>query len=204
MSPVRQPQPVLCAGAVLAGGAGHRLGGGKAGVTVGGRPLLDHALQTVGRVARPVAVVVRADTVLPPLPVPPPLVWTENDGPRHPMAGVVHALERSEGSAVLVCAVDMPLLDPATLRVILTGAALAPAAAVVVPQAAGHLQVLCALYRPAALAGLAGFDPDARAADLVRALGPAVIPFPDATPFFNVNTPEDVGRAEALLQARGA
>jgi len=203
VSPVRQPQPVLCAGAVLAGGAGRRLGGGKAGVVVGGRPLLDHALQALGRVARPVAVVVRTDTVLPPLPVPPPLVWTEDDGVRHPMAGVVHALERSVGSAVLVCAVDMPLMDPATLRVILAGAALAPEAAVVVPLAGGHLQVLCALYRTVALAGLRDFDPDVRAADLVSALRPAVIPFEDEIPFFNVNTPNDARRAEELLRARG-
>jgi molybdopterin-guanine dinucleotide biosynthesis protein A len=187
---------------VLAGGEGRRLGGDKATVRVGGRTLLDHALATVGRVARPVAVVARRDTALPPLPVPPPLIWVEPDGPRHPLTGVVHALEQADGRPVLVCAVDMPLLDAATLRVILIAAALAPDAPVVAAQAGGHLQVLCALYRPAALPALRRFDPAARAQDLVTALGPAIVPFEDPQPFFNVNRPEDVLQAGALLAAR--
>lgn len=189
-------------GAVLAGGEGRRLGGDKATVRVAGRPLLDHALTTIGRVARPVAVVARKETALPPLPTPPPQIWIEPDGPRHPLTGVVHALEQAEGRAVLVCAVDMPLLDPGTLRVILIAAALAPEAPVVAPQAGGHLQVLCALYRPAALAALRRFDPAQRAQDLVSALGPAIVPFEDPAPFFNVNRPEDVLQADALLRAR--
>jgi molybdopterin-guanine dinucleotide biosynthesis protein A len=203
MPPVRQPQPVSCTGVILAGGAGRRLGGDKALVEVGGRPLAAGPLEALRKVCRPVVVLARAQTRLPPLGEPPPPVWLEDDEqPRHPMTGVVHALRHAEGRPVLVCAVDMPLLDAATLRVVLTAAAVVPEAPVVVPQAGGHLQVLCALYRPAALAGLEGFDPSARAADLVDALGPAVIPFQDDTPFFNVNAPEDVVRAEALLQVR--
>lgn len=199
MPPVRHPPPVPCAGAILAGGEGRRLGGDKAAVLVAGRPLLDRALTTVGRVARPVAVVARERTRLPGSP---PLVWIEPDGPQHPLAGVVHALERAEERAVLVCAVDMPLLDVATLNVILIAAALAPEAPVVVPQADGHLQVLCALYRPQALDGLRGFGDDISATALVSALAPALVPFEDATPFFNVNTPHDVEEAEATLSRR--
>lgn len=200
--PVTHPAPVPCAGAVLAGGAGRRIGGDKAAVVVAGRPLLEHVLRTLSRVASPVAVVVRADTVLPPLPEPAPPLWVEPDGPRHPLAGVVHALEQARGRPVLVCAVDLPLLDPATLRVLLIAAALAPAAPAVVPQTGKELQVLCALYRPAALAGLRDFPADARAQEVVAALGPAVVPFADESPFFNVNRPEDVREAEARLAAR--
>jgi molybdopterin-guanine dinucleotide biosynthesis protein A len=200
--PVSHPAPVPCAGAVLAGGAGRRIGGDKAAVAVAGRPLLEHALRTLARVASPVAVVARAETVLPELPGPPVPRWIEPDGPRHPLVGVVHALEQARGRPVLVCAVDLPLMDPATLRVLLIAAALAPDAPAVVPRTGKQLQVLCALYRPAALAGLRGFDPDARAQDVVAALGPALVPFPDESPFFNVNRPEDVQEAEARLAAR--
>ncbi|MCW2999331.1 MAG: molybdenum cofactor guanylyltransferase [Solirubrobacterales bacterium] len=195
------PQPLPCTGVVLAGGAGRRLGGDKALMQICGRPLLAGPLEALRKVCRPVAVVARAQTKLPPLDDPPP-VWLEADGPRHPVTGVVHALQQAGGRPVLVCAVDMPLLDAATLRIILTAAAVVPDAPVVVPQSGGHLHVLCALYRQSALPGLQRFDPGARAVDLVSALGPAVIPFEDDTPFFNVNAPEDVLQAEALLAAR--
>lgn len=218
MPPVRHPAPLPCAGAILAGGQGRRIGGDKAGVLVAGRSLLDRAVETVSRVARPVAVVARAETVLPPLaaaaadslsadvprfPSAAPAVWLEpEDAPQHPLTGVVHALECAAGGAVLVCAVDLPLLDPQTLRVILIAAALAPAAPAIVPRTGKHLQVLCALYRPQALDGLRGFDPEARAVDVVSALGPAIVPFDDDAPFFNVNRPEDVTAAESMLSRR--
>ncbi len=206
MPPVRQPQPVAAVGVVLAGGAGRRIGGDKALVEVGGRPLATWPLGALRTVCRPVVVVARAATRLPAWDPdrPAPEVWTEPDGPQHPLAGVVHALEQADGRAVLVCATDLALVDADTLQVVLAAASMAPEAPAVVPQAGGHVQVLCALYRPAALDGLRGFAPDARAADVVGALEPAIVPFEDDTPFFNVNTPQDLVEAEALLAARSA
>ena len=202
MPPVRQPPAIACTGVVLAGGAGRRIGGDKALVPVAGEPLVTWPLRALRRVCRPVVVVARADTVLPPFASGAPDVWTEDvAAPRHPVTGIVHALRQADGP-VLVCAGDLPLVDVATLRVILTAAALVPEAPVVVPEAGGHRQVLCALYRPASLATLSAAAADARLADLVDALGPAVVPFEDDVPFFNVNAPDDVARAEALLQRR--
>lgn len=204
MPPVRVPQPVAATGVVLAGGAGRRMGGDKALTPVLGRPLIVWPLDALRRVCRPVTVVARSSTALPPELIPTPEVWPEDDdAARHPLSGIVHALRRAGDRAVLVCAADMPLLDAATLRVLLTAASLSPDAPVVVPEADGRLQVLCALYRPPALVGLEGFAPDARTADLVRGLGPAVVPFADGTPFFNVNAHADVPTAERLLLRRG-
>lgn len=203
MTRARPPVPESCVGAVLAGGAGRRIGGDKAGVVVAGRPLVRWPLDAVRRVCDPVAVVARPDTSLPLLDDPPTTVWREDAcAPRHPLSGVVHALRVAAGRPVLVCAGDLALLDVATLHILLTAAALAPEAAVVAPEAGGRLQVLCAVYRPAALAGLEGFAADARVTDVVGALDPAVVPFADAAPFFNVNTPADAERAGALLAAR--
>jgi len=198
------PDTARCVGVVLAGGEGRRLGGDKATVTVQGRPLLYGPLAALGAVCSTVAVVARPDTALPPFPQGAPDLWLEGPGPRHPLTGVVHALRQAAGRAVLVCAVDLPLLDVLTLRIILAAAEAAPEAAAVVPRTQEHLQVLCALYRPAALASLQRFDPNARVADLVGALGPAIVPFDDATPFFNVNTPQDVLTAGLLLDQRAA
>ena len=70
------------------------------------------------------------------------------------------------------------------------------------PRAGGRLQPLCARYDPPALAGLTGFDPAARARGGRRCAWPGILTWPDDEPFFNVNAPEDLLQAAALLGAR--
>src|SRR5215210_7377438 len=96
-------------GAVLAGGRSRRMGGSKATADLGGRPLLAWPLEALRAVLGDVVVVAKGSTELPPLDVP---VWVEPDEPMHPRAGIVHALERAHGRAVLACAVDLPLVTP--------------------------------------------------------------------------------------------
>jgi molybdenum cofactor guanylyltransferase len=127
-------------------------------------------------------------------------LWIEPDEPTHPLVGVAHALRLSVGRPVLVVAVDLPLMDAATLRAIL--AADDGRAAVVAPRVFGMLQPLCALYTPRATPGLAAFDPSARATDVVEALGVRVVEGLDETAFLNVNAPEDLLLAGVTL--RGA
>src|SRR3954463_162362 len=147
------PEPPV--GVVLAGGLGRRLGGDKAIVELEGRPLALYPLEALHEVCDQVAVVAKRDTLLPPLGGLAQL-WIEPDTPRHPLTGVVHALRLAAGRAILVVAVDLPLIDAATLRAI---AATDPGGAVaVVPRVHGRLQPLCALYTPRALAGLDVFD----------------------------------------------
>jgi molybdopterin-guanine dinucleotide biosynthesis protein A len=182
-------------GAVLAGGAGSRLGGDKAMVELDGRPLLLYPLDALRAVCDEVTVVAKRRTELPPLEGK-ASVWIEPDEPRHPLCGIVHALRLASGRPVLVVAADMPLLDAGTLRHI---AGTDPGgAAAVVPVLDGRLQPLCALYLPRALAGLEGFAPEARTADAVRALGIVELDCDRAEAFFNVNAPEDIVLASGL------
>jgi molybdopterin-guanine dinucleotide biosynthesis protein A len=186
-------------GVVLAGGAGRRIGGDKAVIQLAGRPLLHYPLAVLELVLDEVAVVAKADTVLPALPEVVP-IWVEPDLPRHPLAGVAHALRCAGGRPVLACAVDLPLITPGVLReLLLAEPGTAPA---IVPRAAGRLQPLCALYGPQALGALAGFDPEARATDVVESLGPAVVEIDDEQAFFNINAPEDLLQASTLIGAR--
>jgi molybdopterin-guanine dinucleotide biosynthesis protein A len=188
------PAPRGLVGVVLAGGAGRRMGGAKALAELGGRPLLHRPLAALGEVAGEVAVVAKRDTALPPLPAGVE-AWPEPDEPRHPMTGIVHALRRAGGRAVLVVALDLPLVGAGLLRRI--AGAPAGGAPAVVPRADGRLQPLCARYEPAALAALEGFEPAARVTDLVLALDPLVLDVADARAFLNVNTAEDLARAAA-------
>jgi molybdopterin-guanine dinucleotide biosynthesis protein A len=184
-------------GVVLAGGRGRRIGGDKAIVELEGRPLALYPLEALHEVCDDVAVVAKRDTLLPPLSGVADL-WIEPDEPHHPLTGIAHALTLAAGRAVLVVAVDLPLMDAATLRTIAETDS--GGAAAIVPRVHGRLQPLCALYRPAALAGLAAFDEGARATDVVASLGIREIEPADPTAFHNVNRPEDLLQASVLVR----
>jgi molybdopterin-guanine dinucleotide biosynthesis protein A len=182
---------------VLAGGLGLRLGGSKATVRLNGQPLITYPLRAVQEALGSAVVVAKADSELPTLPG--VEVWMEPPEPRHPLTGVVHALGLAEGRPVLVCAGDLPLV-PADLVRQLAGAD--PGQALVVAAShAGHLQPLLARYEPEALEPLSALlyagNPAVRAA--VGALGVRPYEVSDETLLFNVNTPEDLLRAGALL-----
>ena len=195
---------------VLAGGRGSRLGGeGKATVELAGRPLLAYVLEAMTGALDEVAVAAKASTALPgarngdSLRVPgSPRValWTEPDEPRHPLAGLRHALERAGARPVLACAVDMPLVT-APLVATIAGAD-AGGALAVVPLTGTRLQPLLARYEPGALAVLEAAGADAPLTAAVQALSPRTIEPADAELFFNVNTPEDLQEAAAELRRR--
>lgn len=198
MSPPGPASPVPV-GVVLAGGQGRRLGGDKAIVELEGRPLVLYPLEALHEVCDTVAVVAKRDTLLPPLAGLADL-WIEPDLPRHPLVGVAHALHLAAGRPVLAVAVDLPCLDGPTLRRI---AQADPAgAAVVAPRVHGRLQPLCALYTPLALAGLEALDPEARATDVIEALGTREVDVDDPAAFLNVNRPEDLIQAAVTLSGR--
>ena len=183
-------------GAILAGGAGRRLGGrrGKPAAELAGRPLVAWPLAAVAAVCDPVAMVCKADTSLPELDG--VQRWDEPDEPRHPLTGIVHALERA-GGPVLVCAADMPFVTADACRSLLTAAGTggAPAAVAV---AGGVLQPVLGVYAPVALDALRAAEPDAPLTQTVEALDPARVALPPAL-VRSVNTPEELAEAEAEL-----
>jgi molybdenum cofactor guanylyltransferase len=185
-------------GVVLAGGAGSRMGAPKAAVELGGVPLLERALQPIRAAGLEVAVVAKPGDELPALDAP---VWRESRAERHPVAGILEALERVDG-AVIVCACDMPFVT-AELVAYLAGQ---PGSAV--PFAGGRLHPLLARYDTAAAGALAqALAASAPLQEAVRRLDPAVIGEAELARFgdparllFNVNTPADLARAEEMLR----
>jgi molybdopterin-guanine dinucleotide biosynthesis protein A len=95
-------------GVILAGGRGQRMGGAKATVMLGGRPLITYPLRALSAVLDDVVVQAKADTELPSLPG--TTVWIESEPHRHPLIGIVEALGLAGGRPVLVCAVDIPFV----------------------------------------------------------------------------------------------
>jgi molybdopterin-guanine dinucleotide biosynthesis protein A len=185
-----------CIGAVLAGGGGRRIGGDKAMVELEGRPLVHYPLNVLRAVLDEVAVVAKQSTVQPGLDVE-IAIWLEPEEPRHPLAGVVHALRCARGQPVVVVAGDMPFVTRGLVAAL--SRERSRGAAAVVPRAGGRLQPLCARYEPRALGALAGCDLTAPLSDAVGALDPRILEWPDEEPFFTVNSPEDILQAAALL-----
>ena len=184
-------------GAVLAGGRGRRLGGGKPGAELLGRPLASYPAAALASACERVAVVCKPSTELPRL----PRIerWDEPAEPQHPLTGIVHALDTA-GGPVLVCAADMPFVTADACRTLLQAAGTRPA---VLASAEGVLQPTFGLYAPAALDPLRQAPEGAPLTRTVEALDPVRVALPPAI-VRSVNTPDDLAEAEALLAQRQA
>ena len=186
-------------GVVLAGGLGRRLGGAKATVELRGRPLICYPLEALAAVLGEVAIIAKTDTPLPSLPG--VTVWIESQAPRHPLHGIVEALGLAGGRPVLACAADLPFVTPELVSSL--ARADAEGAPAVVTAADGALQPLLGLYQPAAAQPLAvAAREGAPVREAVAALRPRLLKVDDPELLFNVNAPEDLLQAAAILDRR--
>lgn len=173
-------------GAILAGGAGKRLGGvSKATLDLDGRPLAVHVADVLAEVCDGVAIVCKPDTDVPKIAG--VERWNEPAEPRHPLTGIVHALERADGP-VLVCAVDMPWITPDACRSLLDAA---PGGVAAVAAAEGELCPVFAVYAVDALVILRTAAADAPLRETVEALEPTRVALPPAL-LRSVNEPGDL------------
>jgi len=130
------------------------------------------------------------------------MVWIEPERPRHPLVGITQALALAGGRPVLVCAADFPFVSPELVRrLVRTDPRRAPA---VVAGAHAVVQPLLGCYQPKALELLAG---PARAGtapllDVIGALDPVLVEADDPEELFDVDTPDDLLMAAALLDRR--
>jgi molybdopterin-guanine dinucleotide biosynthesis protein A len=199
-------------GAVLAGGAASRYGGVPKGLLmVGGRRILDRVVETLRAVtgAAPVLVANAPDAAT----WRPELQTIPDNRPGFGSLGGIFTAVTAGSGPVLCVAWDMPFVPEELLRALVDGAAAGNYDAFL-PESSGRrgLEPLCAVYGPACAPAIArrldngdlkaiSFHADVRVGILslanVRTFGD-----PDGL-FFNVNTPADLERAEALWQRRG-
>jgi molybdopterin-guanine dinucleotide biosynthesis protein A len=182
---------------VLAGGLGRRMGASKATAALAGKPLVAYPVEALRSAFERVVIVAKRETELPDLGIE---RWDEPDAPRHPIAGIRYALERA-GAPIVVCAGDMPFVDPDILR--LLAAELRPGVKAAVASCDGRLEPLLAAYAPAALELLAVAPADEPLRRSVEALTPALVGVAREVAF-NVNTPEDLAEAERRLRFSGS
>lgn len=192
-------------GVILAGGQGRRMGGvDKAMLPLAGRPLIAHVLDRLEPQVEQLAISANGEAGRFALGLP---VLADAAG-QGPLAGVLAALEWAAAlgaTAVLSVPVDAPFL-PGDLCPRLCLAAETAPEGLALARAGGRVHPTFGLWPVGLVAPLAGFLASGvkpKVMDFARAHHAAEAGFPDALCFENLNSPEDLARAEALLKATG-
>ena len=189
--------------AIQAGGRSSRMGHDKALISLAGRPLIEHVLERIEGLADDLLITTNRPESLRYLGL--RLVSDAEPG-AGALQGLRTALAHAQGSDLLVIACDMPFMPRPLLEHIIARRGLAD---IVVPRRGMHFEPLLALYRresclPAVEAALARGEQ--RMVSFYAGLhilaiegGELAQLDPDGQAFFNINTPQDLARAEALL-----
>lgn len=192
-------------GAVLAGGRGVRMGMDKALIRLDGETLLQRVVARVSTLTEEVLVVGRdsLDPSLPARAVPDCRPGTGSLG------GIYTALREARGTRCLIVGCDMPFLNRRLLSYLID---LSPAYDVVIPRLDGLVEPLHAVYAKACLEPIADLldRGDLRIYDFfdrvrVRYVerGEITVFDPDLLSFFNINTPEQLQQARAMIRRLG-
>jgi molybdopterin-guanine dinucleotide biosynthesis protein A len=191
-------------GVILAGGKSSRMGQNKALMSLGGKRLVDRVIEVMRNVFDDLLMVTHTPEVYADLGMPMVRdVWPDKGS----LGGVYSAIYHVATPYCLVVACDMPFLQTAVLRYLITQMA---GYDVVVPDVLGELQTLHAIYSKACLQPIerrlethrlriVGFFPDVRVrtvtASELEPYDPALLAFQ------NLNTPEEFQAAEQRLWA---
>ena len=188
--------------AVLAGGEGSRIGGGKPLIMLGGNTLVERALARARTWSDCTVVSLRSADQVEPLELP----WIADDpGIEGPLAGLASALEwagQQGAKALLTIPCDMPFLPDDLPQRLLDGIGELGAA---VASSAGNLHPVCGLWRTAALSEVPAYCASGKRSlqGFARHIGFAEVEWVaiPRDPFFNINCPSDLAEAEVLLGA---
>lgn len=199
MAPGERTHPEAATGLILAGGASSRMGLPKPLVDLDGLPMIVRVAQRLSTVCPEIVVCANDPGMAAGLPV---RVVPDARPGMGPLAGLGAGLSAASHPLAVVTGCDMPFLEPALLRHLVAAAEMHDA--VVVRDAGGVVQPLCAVYRRSCLPAIAralasgerraaGFHPWVRVRyfdeDEWRAFDPA------GSSWRSLDTPEDVASA---------
>lgn len=192
---------VIC---LLAGGAGSRMGGGKPLRLLGGRPLIAYAHDVARQSGLPIWLSLRdqadaaglnaaLDSNLPTI--------VDLPGVPGPLGAIIAALRAAQAAqcdAIVTLPCDAPFLPREIVARLVTALASADAA---VARTGADWHPVCAAWRATSLPTIerqasAGRLSLRSAAEAVAAVG---VDWPDAAAFININTADQLARAQALL-----
>jgi molybdopterin-guanine dinucleotide biosynthesis protein A len=193
-------------GAILAGGFSRRLGQDKATLPLGGKPLALRVNEALAPLVSTCWLI--TNQPLAHLALGLPLV-TDLRPFQGPAGGLLTALFYARTLWVLAAAVDNPFLAPALLAELAARAGRTACPAVICRSPRG-LEPFPGVYATRLLPTLGNFlQTDRRLNRFLEGCRPLILPEtevqaldPEAYSFFNLNTPQDLQRAEAWLAGR--
>jgi molybdopterin-guanine dinucleotide biosynthesis protein A len=209
-------------GFVLAGGQSSRMGRDKALLEFAGRPLVAHALELFQEAGISAMIAGATSPALKSLPIITLLIEDASPG-LGPLSGICTALSIISTRYAVFLPVDLPLLPPSLIVFLLRHARIT-GSVVTVPSISGFAQTFPAVLDRAALPALqneldsqrygcfsafqaasaaVGQSVSSVAVELLAQAGEVSDPLglPPIHWFLNLNTPEDLARAEALRNA---
>lgn len=193
-------------GVIQAGGKSTRMGGEpKALMELAGRRIIERIVDVLGSVLADLLIVTNTPDLYAFLGLPMvPDVFPDHGS----LGGIYTGLKATKGEAAFTVACDMPFLKPEVVRLVVSRAGEAD---VVIPKVGDQYETLHALYAKACLPHMeavlqakrfrvVGFFPQVKVleipeAEVARLADPAIC-------FMNVNTPDELARARAILEAR--
>lgn len=197
-------------GVVLAGGRSTRMGRDKAALLLGGEPLVRRVVE---RLRRALAEVIVAGPPEVGALVPGVRVVPDLQAGQGPLAGIGAAMRAIQTPWAFVVACDMPFVEPALVRAMLALALTPPQVDALVPRSVRGTEQLHALYARTCLPAL---ESQLAAGDLalhhmLDILRVREMPWSEAARYdpaglsaFNMNTPEEWERAQAIFHQRSS
>ncbi|OGL06966.1 MAG: hypothetical protein A3I03_05030 [Candidatus Rokubacteria bacterium RIFCSPLOWO2_02_FULL_68_19] len=196
---------VTVTGVIQAGGKSTRMGGEpKALVELGGKRIIERIVDVLGSVLSNLLIVTNTPEPYAFLGLPMvPDVFPDHGS----LGGIYSGLKAAKGDGAFTVACDMPFLKAEVVRLVVSHAGEAD---VVIPKVGNQYETLHALYAKACLPPMEamlkakrfkviGFFPQVKVleipeAEVARLADPTIC-------FMNVNTPDELARARALLAA---
>lgn len=191
-------------GLVLAGGESRRMGRDKAALDLHGRSQVDWAFELLARHCERVFVSVRPGQEADPARAGHPTIVDRHVG-AGPIAGIAAALATHPEAAWFVVACDLPLLSDATLAALVAARGRESVTAFRSVHD-GLPEPLCAIYEPSTRTGIEAAIASGTYCPrkYVIRTGVPLLEQADPASLDNVNTPDDLARAQRELRARGA
>jgi molybdopterin-guanine dinucleotide biosynthesis protein A len=185
---------------ILAGGEGERIGGAKPQRLLGGRRLIDRALEQARCWSETVAIAVREGSQVGPVNA---VLIRDDMDVEGPLAGLIAGLRfalDADCELLLTIPADMPFLPadlPGSLREAIGEGASALASS------GGHVHPVCGLWRSSSLDCIGAYVASGRRSlkGFAQMVGCREVEWPAVPhdPFFNINSAEDLAEAERRI-----
>ena len=178
----------MCTGIILAGGKSRRMNGVDKGlIPFNGKPMIEHVISALKPVVDEVIIIANSRGYEPfGLPIYPDIVQEKG-----PLGGLLSGLTQSKSDDVIIVGCDMPFVEN---TIFTTLQKYKHKYDIVIPKTPDGIQPLCGLYKKKCIPVIHQLieENQLKMTHLFNQMNTYFLPFKNKTPFFNMNSPEDI------------